>query len=511
MDHRGRHRRRHYRRLPKHQLQLHHHHHRLSPHFLAMEPPWTTEEITAEDITKDFQSISFNSTTNTAAIDINRNTNSITSETTWTTATYSSSSKPTLNPSPTLSLHDIRFIQRLGAGDMGFYASEVVVAIEYLHMLDIVYRDLKPENVLVRSDGHIMLTDFDLSLKCDVTASTPTQVFLGPNNPTSTLHYTFDPPKVTSSPRRQKKKLGNQTVPQFIAEPVDVRSMSFVGTHEYLAPEIVSGEGHGSAVDWWTLGIFMFELFYDVTPFRGMDNKLTLVNIIARALEFPKEPTISPMAKDLISQLLAKDPARRLGSTMGASAIKHHLFFQEFCPGGDLHVLRQRQPYKRFLESAVRRRQKKKPGNQTGPQFVAEPVDVRSMSFVGTHEYLPPEIVSGKGHGSAVDWWTLGIFMFELFYGVTPFRGMDNKLTLANIIARALEFPKEPAIPPMAKDLISQLLAGASAIKHHSFFQGVNWDLLRYAKSPFVPPPFNISSREVVSDDSCRDTPVDCY
>nr|GFA62727.1 serine/threonine-protein kinase D6PKL2 [Tanacetum cinerariifolium] len=163
----------------------------------------------------------------------------------------------------------------------------------------------------------------------------------------------------------------------------------------------------------------------------------------------------------------------------------------EFCSGGDL------------------RRQKKKPKNQTGPQLVAEPVDARSMSFVGTHEYLTPEIVSGKGHGSVVDWWTLGIFMFELFYGVTPFRGMDNRLTLANIVARALEFPKEPAIPPMAKDLISQLLAkdlarrlrstmGTSAIKHHSFFQGVNWALLRCAKPSFVPPPFNISSREAL-------------
>nr|GFA32892.1 serine/threonine-protein kinase D6PKL2-like [Tanacetum cinerariifolium] len=84
-----------------------------------MEPPWTTEDITAEDITKEFQSISFNSTTTTTAKDINRNTSSITSKTTWTTASYSSSSKPTLNPSPTLSLHDLRFIHRLGVGDMG--------------------------------------------------------------------------------------------------------------------------------------------------------------------------------------------------------------------------------------------------------------------------------------------------------------------------------------------------------------------------------------------------------
>ncbi|CBI17059.3 unnamed protein product, partial [Vitis vinifera] len=189
-----------------------------------------------------------------------------------------------------------------------FYASEVVVALEYVHMMGIVYRDLKPENVLVRSDGHIMLTDFDLSLKCD--HSTSVAQIISDQNPPLAL-----PPS-------------HHGGPEFVAEPVDVRSMSFVGTHEYLAPEIVSGEGHGSAVDWWTLGIFIFELLYGVTPFRGVDNELTLANIVARALEFPKEPLVPATTKDLISQLLVKDPARRMGSTMGASAIKHHPFFQ---------------------------------------------------------------------------------------------------------------------------------------------------------------------------------------
>lgn len=221
-----------------------------------------------------------------------------------------------------------------------------MVALEYLHMMGIVYRDLKPENVLVRSDGHIMLTDFDLSLKCDDSTSTP--LIITNQNPHISLpksDYPIDQPPFTSSsciipncivpavscfhPRRKrKKKTGNRGGPEFVAEPIDVRSMSFVGTHEYLAPEIVSGEGHGSPVDWWTLGIFMFELFYGITPFRGVDHELTLANIVARALEFPKEPAIPAAAKDLISQLLVKDPARRLGSTMGASAIKHHPFFQ---------------------------------------------------------------------------------------------------------------------------------------------------------------------------------------
>ncbi|URE11271.1 hypothetical protein MUK42_24575 [Musa troglodytarum] len=145
------------------------------------------------------------------------------------------------------------------------------------------------------------------------------------------------------------------------------------------------------------------------------------------------------------------------------------------------------------------------------------------MSFVGTHEYLAPEIVSGEGHGSAVDWWTLGVFVFELLYGVTPFKGPDNELTLANIVARALEFPKEPAVSASARDLIAGLLVkdperrlgstmGAAAIKRHPFFNGVNWALLRCAQPPYVPPPFSLVglSRDA-SDDSCPGTPVEYY
>ncbi|PWA95924.1 protein kinase superfamily protein [Artemisia annua] len=238
-------------------------------------------------------------------------------------------------------------LKRFSESVVRFYASEVVVALEYLHMLGIVYRDLKPENVLVRADGHIMLTDFDLSLKCDLSMSTPAQVFPNQNGQNLGLLSNLrplDPPKFTAAscmlpncivpsvscfnPKfKRKKKPVSHNGPEFVAEPVDIRSMSFVGTHEYLAPEIVSGEGHGSAVDWWTLGIFIFELFYGVTPFKGIDNEMTLANIVARALEFPKEPAIPTMAKDLITQLLVKDPDRRMGSTMGASAIKHHQFF----------------------------------------------------------------------------------------------------------------------------------------------------------------------------------------
>ena len=86
---------------------------------------------------------------------------------------------------------------------------------------------------------------------------------------------------------------------------------------------MISSEGQGNAVDWWTLGVFIFELFYGMTPFKGLEHELTLANIVARALEFPKEPMIPGAARDLISQLLVKDSTMRLGSTLGALAIKY--------------------------------------------------------------------------------------------------------------------------------------------------------------------------------------------
>nr|XP_043633640.1 serine/threonine-protein kinase D6PKL2-like [Erigeron canadensis] len=252
-------------------------------------------------------------------------------------------------------LHILRQRQpdrRFDEAAVRFYASEVVVALEYLHMMGIIYRDLKPENILVRSDGHIMLTDFDLCLKCN--DSTSPKLVQGQEHAISSpltctkgsLSSCMLPkcvmPKLSCFHPKRKRRMRPTNRPAFdiMAEPVEARSMSFVGTHEYLAPEVVSGEGHGNAVDWWTLGIFVYELFYGVTPFRGGDNEFTLTSILARGLQFPKEPVASSAMKDLITKLLIKDPAKRIGSMKGAPSIKHHSFFD----GVDWALLRGASP-----------------------------------------------------------------------------------------------------------------------------------------------------------------------
>lgn len=182
-----------------------------------------------------------------------------------------------------------------------FYAAEVVTALEYLHCQGIIYRDLKPENVLLQRSGHVSLTDFDLSC------------------------LTSCKPQLLISTTNDKKK--GQQAPIFMAEPMRA-SNSFVGTEEYIAPEIITGSGHTSAVDWWALGILLYEMIYGYTPFRGKNRQRTFANILHKDLRFPKNKQVSLSAKQLIYRLLQRDPTSRLGSNGGANDIKNHPFFR---------------------------------------------------------------------------------------------------------------------------------------------------------------------------------------
>ncbi|KAJ6691348.1 PROTEIN KINASE [Salix koriyanagi] len=128
--------------------------------------------------------------------------------------------------------------------------------------------------------------------------------------------------------RANKTEKPNLALPVLVAEPTAARSMSFVGTHEYLAPEIIRGDGHGSAVDWWTFGIFLYELILGRTPFKGSGNRETLFNVVGQPLKFSQGSSLSFAAKDLIRGLLMKDPQKRLGFKRGATEIKQHPFFE---------------------------------------------------------------------------------------------------------------------------------------------------------------------------------------
>ncbi|KAF9012204.1 serine/threonine protein kinase, AGC [Podila verticillata] len=188
--------------------------------------------------------------------------------------------------------------------DAKFYAAEVIAALEYLHLMGFIYRDLKPENILLHQTGHIMLTDFDLS-KQSSPAGEPTVV-----------------------------KTGSPSIPPAIDTKsciANLRTNSFVGTEEYIAPEVIKGTGHTSSVDWWTLGILIYEMLYGVTPFKGKDRNATFQSILHTDVQFPDHPgaqQVSSLCKSVVRKLLIKDDHLRLGSKAGASDVKQHPFFK---------------------------------------------------------------------------------------------------------------------------------------------------------------------------------------
>ncbi|MCD7459545.1 serine threonine-protein kinase [Datura stramonium] len=214
-----------------------------------------------------------------------------------------------------------------------FYAAELVLALEHLHRSGIVYRDLKPENVMIQENGHIMLIDFDLSTK------------LSPKTPETRQMETANPPKLSSEHAALKSKKTNRfsrlskccnsgispddsiysarLAPDSASLEFNSveKSNSFVGTEEYLAPEIILGKGHDFSVDWWCLGVVLYEMLYGTTPFRGSNRKETYYRILSKAPDLVGEAT---SLRDLIKKLLEKDPKQRIS----VDEIKGHDFFK---------------------------------------------------------------------------------------------------------------------------------------------------------------------------------------
>ncbi|XP_043860738.1 putative 3-phosphoinositide-dependent protein kinase 2 [Dromiciops gliroides] len=160
-----------------------------------------------------------------------------------------------------------------------FYAAELASALQYLHSKDIIHRNLKPENVLFTAEMHIQVTGF---------------------GPAKRL------------PSWWKK----------------ARACSFVGTPQYVAPELLTPDGARKSTDLWILGCLLYYLGTGRSPFQAENDYLTFLKIIQLAYDFPKE--FFPKAKDLVEKLLVSDPTKRVGCEEmgGYGALKAHPFFE---------------------------------------------------------------------------------------------------------------------------------------------------------------------------------------
>lgn len=183
--------------------------------------------------------------------------------------------------------------------DARFYAAEVIAALEYLHLMGFIYRDLKPENILLHESGHLLLSDFDLSKQSDFGALPGVKQFTANGAPLIDTKSCM----------------------------ADFRTNSFVGTEEYIAPEVIKGVGHSGAIDFWTCGILIYEMLYGFTPFKGSTRHATFINVLRNDVLFPEMPHVSSMGKNAVKKLLIKDEHKRLGSQSGASEVKQHKWF----------------------------------------------------------------------------------------------------------------------------------------------------------------------------------------
>jgi protein-serine/threonine kinase len=208
-------------------------------------------------------------------------------------------------------------LKRLEEEAAKFYASEVLLALEYLHYLGFFYRDLKPENILMHGDGHIVLTDFDLSKQAH------------PVSPRMIHHHSTILEKVSKllKPSTNCSRLSDFEIVD--SEPVLLHETnSFVGTIEYLAPEVVNGANQTPAVDWWGFGILIFEMMTGTTPFRAemISDTLTKIRTTEKII-WPRDVEVSSAGKKLVKKLLRRDVERRLGSINGASDIMADKWF----------------------------------------------------------------------------------------------------------------------------------------------------------------------------------------
>jgi serine/threonine protein kinase len=166
----------------------------------------------------------------------------------------------------------LRNVGRLESQHGRLYAAMVTSMFEYLHASNIVYRDLKPENLLLTVEGYLKLTDFGF------------------------------------------------------AKVVEGRTYTLCGTPEYLAPEILLNKGHGKPVDWWTLGIIIYEMLAGIDPFSDDDPMAIYQKILKGKVRFPRN--FDSSAKSLVKHLLVADLSKRFGNLRGGvNDIKSHRWF----------------------------------------------------------------------------------------------------------------------------------------------------------------------------------------
>ncbi|KAL9128130.1 MAG: hypothetical protein Q9217_003131 [Psora testacea] len=352
------------------------------------------------------------------------------------------------------------------------YMAEVVLGVEHLHSRGIVHRDLKPDNLLIDQKGHLKLTDFGLSRMGLV--GRQKRALRSPNGPAPDL-LKYGPftraTSMTSSRSASFDLQGNNgSSPQ--STPL-------------MTPDLTGSFGQPSYFSLNRDGILGREHSRRKSGYRSDSGNSDSFSTMFRNFSL----------NDDTSQRGA--PIEEENPSDGGES-------------PDLYALR----------STISNQNHGQPDTPPQASMLPPPMALfdpedQNRRFVGTPDYLAPETINGLGQDEMSDWWSLGCILFEFLYGYPPFHGDTPEMVFENILARKIDWPRDEDCPVSqeAKDVMSRLMtidpkqrlgsnmeekfsSGGEEIRHHPWFEGINWETLLEDEASFIPAPENPEDTE---------------
>jgi len=376
------------------------------------------------------------------------------------------------------------------------YVAEIVLALEYLHQAGIVHRDLKPDNILIDRDGHIKLTDFGLSKQgaLDLPHSSPasTRASLSPG--TDTLWQRALSPAGFVA-RSAKAPVSGLSAISGASKP---RYDTSVGAGAIAGAGTGPQQMHGAS------GVPSSQLCMDSMSVSVMSGSGSEVRTQRGSSTVPLQRDVDMRLVDTTtSSVQAGTRTAGRQNTLTASDARGQ-FSAAASTGGSGYAGPFESHTGHLWANGVRGARSPSPqtlatesqsGSPVGGTTVVAPVEPP----LGTPDYLAPELLLGTGHGFAVDWWALGVVLFELLVGIPAFHASSVRGIFSNILSGRIQWPDDvdEAMSAEARDLIQRLLEpdpskrlgarGAAEVKAHPFFRDVDFEHVRNQPPAFVP------------------------